>query len=151
MTDQPAPPSVTTSLPPGNPNWVKGMKSPNPTGRPPGSTPQTKLVQKMLENADGILDKLIEHALGGDTNAASLILSRIMPSIKAQAEKVQFPFDASAPVSQQVEMVLDAISEGHVAPDVGRQIIDAIASLASVRASEDLEARLIVLEDARGV
>ncbi|MCB2049125.1 MAG: hypothetical protein KDE32_13015 [Novosphingobium sp.] len=105
----------------------------------------------MLDEMRAIVAVLCAKALEGDVGAAAIVLSKTMPSIKAQAEKVQFPFDASAPVSRQVEMVLDAISDGHVAPDVGRQIIDAIASLATVRASEDLEARLIVLEDARGL
>jgi hypothetical protein len=145
----PPPPPDDLARPPGNPNWVKGMKSPNPAGRPVGSTAQTVLIKKMLENADGILDALIEKALEGDSGAAALILSRILPTIKAQAEKVQFPFDAAAPVSEQVEMILRAISEGHVAPDVGKHIIDAVASLASVRASEDLEARLLLLEAKR--
>lgn len=137
--------------PPGNPNWVKGMKSPNPIGRPVGSSPQSKLVERMLENADGILDAIIAKAVEGDVNAASLILSRIVPSIKAQSERVQFPFSPDAPVSQQVEMVLAAISDARIAPDVGRQIIDAVASLAQIRASEDLEARIAALEEARGV
>jgi hypothetical protein len=42
--------------------------------------------------------------------------------------------------------VLAAIACGEVSPDVGKQIIDAIAALSAVRASEDLEARLAALE-----
>jgi hypothetical protein len=45
-------------------------------------------------------------------------------------------------------MVLAAIADGVVAPDVGRQIIDAISSLATVRAGEELEQRILALEDA---
>ena len=130
----------------GNPAWVKGCPSPNPAGRPPGSTPQTKLVQRMLENADGILDALIEKAMEGDTSAASLILSRIIPSLRAQSEKVAFPFDAGAPITQQVEMILDAVANGHVAPDVGKQIIEAVKALSDLRATQELEQRIIILE-----
>ena len=133
----------------GNPNWYPGMPSPNPVGRPKGATQQTKLVQKMLENADGIVDMLITRALDGDSNSASLILSRILPSIKAQAEKVAFDFDHTSPISQQVEQVLAAIADARIAPDIGRQIIEAIGSLASLRASEELEARIAALEGAR--
>ncbi|MDQ2944775.1 MAG: hypothetical protein M3Y27_02305 [Acidobacteriota bacterium] len=129
----------------GNPAWV-GCPSPNPAGRPPGSTPQTKLVQRMLENADGILDALIEKAMEGDTSAASLILSRIIPSLRAQSEKVAFPFDAAAPITQQVEMILDAAANGHVAPDVGKQIIEAVKALSDLRATQELEQRIIILE-----
>jgi len=137
--------------PPGNPAWKKGMPSPNPKGRPAGCTPQSKLVQRMLEDADGIVDALIAKALDGDSNAASLVLSRIVPSIKAQSEKVTFDFDHTAPVSQQVEQVLAAIADARLAPDVGKQIIDAIGNLSSIRATEELEARIAALEQAPDV
>lgn len=132
--------------PVGNPGWYPGMKSPNPAGRPKGSTPQTKLIQRMLEDADGIVDAVVVKALEGDTGAASLILSRVIPALKAQSEKIEFDFDATAPVSGQVEMVLTAISSGQVAPDVGRQIIEAINSLSQIRATEELETRIAALE-----
>lgn len=149
---QPAPPPEPkpTPGPPGNPKWVKGMKSPNPAGRPPGSTAQTILLKRMLENADGIVDMLISRAMEGDTNSASLILSRIMPSIKAQSQRVAFDFDHTAPVSQQVEQVLAAIADASVPADIGRQIIDAISSLSSIRANEELEARITALEEKQG-
>ena len=45
-----------------------------------------------------------------------------------------------------VQMVLAAIASGAVAPDVGRQIIEAIGALSAIRATEELEARLAALE-----
>jgi len=104
----------------------------------------------MLADADGIVDAIVAKALEGDTGAASLILSRVIPALKAQAEKVQFDFDATAPASQQVEAVLGAMSGGIIAPDVGKQVIDAIGALSHVRATEELEARITALEEARG-
>ena len=131
----------------GNPNWVKGMKSPNPAGRPPGLSPQSKLLARMLENADGILDAIIAKAMEGDSSSASLILARIVPALKSQAQTVQFAFDATAPVSEQAEAILTAISAGHVSPDVGRQILEAVNALSQIRASEQLEARIAALEE----
>jgi len=52
----------------------------------------------------------------------------------------------TAPVARQVEMVLDALASGAVAPDVAKQIIEAIGALSAIRASEELEARLAALE-----
>ncbi|AMK18206.1 MULTISPECIES: hypothetical protein [Sphingobium] len=54
------------------------------------------------------------------------------------------------PISDQVAQVLNAISAGAVAPDVGRLIIDSIKSLSDVRATEELAARIEVLEEANG-
>ena len=102
----------------------------------------------MLEEMRGIVAVLIGKALEGDTNAASIVLAKTLPSIKAQAEKVQFSFSADAPISEQVAQVLDAVAAGAVAPDVGRLIIDSIARLGDVRMQEDLAARIEALEAA---
>tara|TARA_R110002124_G_scaffold287337_2_gene473376 strand:+ start:1768 stop:2220 length:453 start_codon:yes stop_codon:yes gene_type:complete len=134
--------------PVGNPLWYKGMPvSPHPAGRPKGLSTTTKLMQRMMEDADGVVDAIVAKALEGDTGAASLIISRILPTIRNQTEKVQFDFDAAAPIALQVEQVLSAISRGEVAADVGKQIIDAIGALAQVRAAEELEERISKLEE----
>ena len=85
-----------------------------------------------------IVAVLVGRRLEGDTNAACIVLAKVLPSVKAQAEKVNFAFDATAPISEQVAQVLDAIAAGAVAPDVGRLIIDSIKSLSDVRATEEL-------------
>ena len=123
------------------------MPSPNPAGRPRGITDRkAKLAQRMLADADGIVSVLIAQALEGDTGAASLILSRVLPALRNQTEKVQFPFDPCAPIPQQIEAVLAAVAVGAVAPDVGQVIIQSVKALADVRAVEELEARIITLE-----
>jgi hypothetical protein len=123
------------------------MPSPNRAGRPKGLTDRrAKLAQRILDDADDIVRVMIEKALEGDSSAASLILSRVLPALRSQNEKVQFDFEPTAPVSTQVEAVLAAIATGAVAADVGKQIIDAIGTLSNVRAVEDLEARLTLLE-----
>lgn len=138
----------------GNPAWTPGCPSPNPKGRPAG-VPDKRLLatQAALDEMRNIMMMLVARALEGDTNAASIVLAKVLPSVKAQAEKVKFEFDASLPISEQVAQVLDAVAAGAVAPDVGRLIIDSIKSLADVRATEELAARIEALEtasDARG-
>lgn len=143
--------SVTTPpRGPGNPSWTPGCPSPNPKGRPAG-VPDKRLLatQAALDEMRNIVAMLVARALEGDTNAASIVLSKVLPSVKAQAEKVNFEFDSTAPISEQVAQVLDAIAAGAVAPDVGRLIIESIKALADVRATEELEARIAALEEAR--
>ena len=139
---------------PGNPAWVPGCPSPNPKGRPAG-VPDKRLLatQAALDEMRNIVAMLVARALEGDTNAASIVLSKVLPSVKAQMERVNFAFDSTAPISEQVAQVLDAVAAGAVAPDVGRLIIDSIARLADLRATEELAARIEALEaasDARG-
>jgi hypothetical protein len=134
----------------GNPSWKPGCASPNPNGRPAG-IPDRRLLatQQMLDEMRNIVSVLVGKALEGDTNAASLVLARVMPSLKAQAERVQFDLDPTAPASEQVAQVLDGVAQGKLAPDVARLIIDSIKSLAEVRTTEQLEARIIALEQAK--
>jgi hypothetical protein len=131
----------------GNPNWHRGMSSPNPSGRPRGIVDRRmKVAQRMLDDAGAIVDAMISKALDGDAQAAGLILSRCLPSLRSQTEKVAFDFDPSLPISRQVEQVLQAISEGVVAPDTGKLIIEAVQCLSSIRATEELEQRIVLLE-----
>jgi len=148
---KPAPPPLPVEATSGNPGQWKPGESGNPRGRPPGRPDRRLLAtEQMLVEMRAIVAVLVGKALEGDTNAASIVLAKCLPSIKAQAEKVNFEFDATAPISDQVAQVLDAVAAGAVAPDVGRLIIDSIKSLADVRASEELEARIAALEEKQG-
>lgn len=144
------PPPAHEPRGPGNPAWVPGGPSPNPSGRPAG-IPDRRLLatQQMLDEMRNIVAVLIGKALEGDSNSAAILMAKCLPSIKAQAEKVNFEFDASAPISDQVAAVLDAVAQGQLAADVGRLIIDSIARLSEVRATEELAARIEALEEAR--
>lgn len=139
----PKPPGVA-----GNPAWKPGCPSPNPSGRPTG-IPDKRLLatQAMLDEMRNIVAVLVGKALEGDTNAANIVLSKMIPSLKAQSEKVTFDFDASATISEQVSAVLDGIARGQVPPDVGRLIIESVKALGDVRAVEILEARIAALEE----
>jgi hypothetical protein len=131
----------------GNPNWYKGMpRSPNPKGRPAGSSKQQKLMQRMLDDAGEVVDAVLAKAKEGDPASVNIVLSRIMPALRSQSEKVVFDFDASLPISQQIEMVLNGIASGAVSADTGKLIIEAVQSLSAVRATEELEQRIILLE-----
>lgn len=134
---------------PGNPAWVAGGPSPNPSGRPAG-IPDRRLLatQQMLDEMRNIVAVLVGKALEGDSNAAAIILAKCLPSIKAQAEKVNFHLDTDAPISGQVAQVLDAIAGGLLAPDVGRLIVESLKALSDVRQAEELTARIEALKAA---
>jgi hypothetical protein len=126
--------------------WVKGQSG-NPAGRPPGIVDKRSRVTKaLMDDAPAIARVVIDSALAGDLTACGLVLNRIAPTLRAQSDTVQFDFDATAPVTQQIETVLASVAAGAVPIDVGKQIIDAIGTLANVRATEELEHRIIMLE-----
>ena len=127
--------------------FIKGGPSPNPAGRPKGVLDRRqKVAEALRDDAPAVARKVIEAALGGDMTAAGLVLSRIAPTLRAQTQTVTFAFDPALPIARQVEQVLAAVAAGEVPPDVGQTIIASIGTLANVRATEDLESRLALLE-----
>lgn len=132
---------------PGNPNWKKGVSA-NPAGRPKGTSLSKRERIAQALNGDGpeVVRKIIDAALAGDMTAAGLVLSRLMPPVKAQSEPVQFSLDPELPIGKQIEAVLGAVAAGEVPPDVGQQIIAMIGTLSNVRKNEELEQRIIQLE-----
>jgi hypothetical protein len=107
------------------------------------------VTQALADDAPAVARVVIDAALEGDIQAASLVLARVAPPLRGQVQPVTFDFDPKASISQQVEQVLSAIAKGEVPPDVGKQVIDAVQALSQVRAVEELEQRLVALEEAR--
>ena len=127
--------------------WQTGMKSPNPKGRPPGiSDRRTKISQAFLDDAHDIAKVIITKALKGDLQAASLVLSRVVPLLKARAEKVAFNLDPDAPLTNQAQAVLVAVAAGDVDPETGKLLIDSIGAFAGLRQVDELSARLDAIE-----
>jgi len=93
-----------------------------------------------------VLNVVISAALDKDVQAASLILSRVVPVLRAQDERVEFELDSEAPMAAQVEQILKALSTGQVSPDAAGKIIETIGVLDSIRQSEELKKRLDALE-----
>jgi hypothetical protein len=121
-------------------------RSGNPRGRQPGPSKQQKLLNRMLEEAGEVMDAVLAKAKEGDPASAGLVLSRILPTLRAQSQTVAFDLDPTLPLAAQVEQVLMAISTGRLAPNIGREIIEAINALGNLRAVEDFERRLVIVE-----
>jgi hypothetical protein len=130
----------------GNPTWIRGGASPNPKGRPPGPSKQQKLITRMLDEGAEVLDAVLENAKTGDPASASLVLNRILPTLRSQSQTVQFELDPALPIARQVEQVLAAVAAGQVSPDIGQQVTAIIGTLSNVRAAEELEQRIAELE-----
>lgn len=127
--------------------WVPGMKSPNPSGRPKGLVDRRqKLQNAFADDAVAIVRIVIGKALEGDMQAANIALARIAPPLKAQAERVQFELAPDVPLSAQAAQVLQAVAEGKVDAETARVLIGCLESVSGIRATEELEQRIIMLE-----
>lgn len=129
-----------------NGRWQKGQSG-NPRGRPPGRPDaRTKITRALLDDGHAVARVVIEAALEGDLQACNIILARIAPALRPEAQPVQFEFDPTASTVAQVEAILAAVASGAVPVDLGKQLIESVKALADVRAVEELEARLEALE-----
>jgi len=94
-----------------------------------------------------IVKVVISKALEGDMQAANIALARIAPPIKAQAERVQFELSSDVSLSEQARQILAAVAEGKVDAETGKVLIGCIQSVAGIKAIEELEHRIVTLEE----
>jgi hypothetical protein len=122
-------------------------QSGNPSGRPKGIVDKRMKVTKALaDDAPAVARVVLDAALEGDMQAANIVLSRIAPPIKAQAERVQFELSPDLSLAQQAQQVMQAVADGLVDPETGKTLIACLQSVAGIAAVEALESRVVLLE-----
>lgn len=119
-------------------------KSGNPSGRPKDKTAATLLRKSIAEEMPDVLSKLVELAKAGDVAAAKVLLDRVCPTLKAQAMPVCLPVNGS--LAEQGSEVIRATLAGYIPPDVGSQLITALAAQAKIVEVEELATRIGELE-----
>jgi len=129
--------------------WKPG-ESANPAGRPRGSkNPSTKL-REMID-AEAIVKKLETAALAGDVQAARTLLERALPVYRATAEPVLVQGMGGADtLTDKARVVLKAVADGRVPPDIGAQLVTAIGTVARVAEVDELLRRIEALEARNG-
>lgn len=126
--------------------WQKGQSG-NPKGRPKGSKDKRTLIaQEFEKEGSAIARVVIDAALAGDMQAASLVLSRIQPVLKPRTERVQFELNVEGTLTEQAKQVLKAIADGDVDPDTGKIVIDSIAAFSKLKEADELTERLQLVE-----
>lgn len=136
---------VPTPVPQGG-RWQKGQSG-NPKCRPPGIVDRRqKLQNAFADEAVTIARVVIDKALEGDMQTANIALARIAPPLRAAAERVQFELDPERPLSEQASQILQAVADGKVDPETGKTLIACLQAVSGIRATEELEQRIIVLE-----
>lgn len=126
--------------------WKPG-KSGNPKGRPPGTGEVAKLRASIREQLPGILKALTAQALAGDSQAARLLLERVLPPLRPveQGQPLALP---DGTLTEQGRAVLAAIGAGDIGPGQGAQLLGAIAGLARLVELDDIDRRLTKLKSA---
>lgn len=129
----------------------KKGRSGNPNGRPQGSGIAGELRKAITENASAIVEAMIDKAKEGDTTAAKVLLDRVCPPLKPEAQTVSLPAMVEAEtLLERATAAIVAAAKGELAPDIASQLVQAVGVLSRVAEVQDLEARISALELNRG-
>lgn len=89
--------------------------------------------------------RLVNLAREGDVQAAKVLLDRICPPLKPQALPIALP--ANGALSEQGGEIIKATLAGHIPPDIGSQLITALANQSKLIETTDLIKRIETLEN----
>ncbi|MES2247902.1 MAG: DUF5681 domain-containing protein [Pseudomonadota bacterium] len=108
--------------------WKKGQSG-NPNGRAKVDTAAARAAMRetISKSVPAIVKKLVALAKAGDVQAARTLLERVLPVVKSESLSVSLPeVAAAATATQQSELIVKAVAEGRLAPDVGSELLSGL-------------------------
>ena len=133
--------------------WAQGASG-NPSGRPLGSRSSTTLaLEQLLDGeAETITRVCIERAKDGDHHAMKLVIDRILPMRRGRPVHFELPeIEGASDLTRAHGAVLKACAAGTLTPEEGAQIAGVLDAVRRSIETTDLEQRLAVLEQAKGI
>jgi len=124
-------------------------KSGNPNGRPKNKSAPVMLRKAIDQAMPEIIEALIDQAKRGDIAAATVLLNRCIPALKAESQAINLPVKQT--VLEQSNEIITGIMSGNLAPDVGAGLINALAAQAKIIESDEVLRRLELLENSKGI
>lgn len=122
----------------------KPGQSGNPAGRPKDKTPATLLRKSIVDDMPEIIKTLVNQAKAGDVQAAKVLIDRVCPILKPQAMPISLPVNGT--LADQGDEIIKATMAGQIPPDIGSQLITALANQGKLVELQELTERLQRLE-----
>ena len=122
----------------------KPGQSGNPAGRPPNKAATILLRKAISEAMPEIIQGLIDAAKLGDIGAATVLLNRCIPALKAEAQAINLPVMDTLP--EQGDEIIKAAVSGQIPPDIGAQLITALSNQGKLVELQELAERLSRIE-----
>ena len=127
--------------------FKKGVSG-NPKGRPRDTTPATKFRKSIVADMPEILAAVVAQAKNGDVGAAKLLLDRVCPALKPTAQPIALSANYGSLAEQGAEIIRATMS-GLIPPDIGSQLITALANQSKIIEIDDLTKRIEALEESK--
>lgn len=127
--------------------WKPGQSG-NPSGRLPGCGQVTKLREAIAEHIPDILDRLIEQAKSGDTQAARLLIERALPAIKPVELPISLPPMVGSTLVDQANQLLAAAGNGALSPAQASALLAGLGVIGKLTETGELQQRIERIEAA---
>ena len=116
----------------------------NPRGRPRNAGQLGALRKRIEARTPEIIDRLVESALSGDVQAASVLIGRILPPMKATEPPI--PGLTIASLAEAPQAILTALGRGALTVDQVTAVSQLLTALARAKETTELENRITALE-----
>ena len=107
------------------------------------------------EAEQAFIDHLAYRASDTDDNNSAMLLKELLgrsyPALKAQLPKIEFDIVEDSTPAQKASAILDSVSNGAIAPDVGAVLIQSLKNMVDIDAATDLKERIEKIEEALGI
>jgi hypothetical protein len=127
--------------------WKTG-ESGNPNGRPQGVGEVTKLRESIAAHLPDIIAQLVTKAKEGDSQAARLLLERVLPAMKPIEQAVTLSLPDGEGMTAQGMAIVQAVAAGEIAPGQGAALLTGLGALARIKEIDELTARMESIERA---
>ena len=124
--------------------WVKGQSG-NQKGRPKGSGQIAQLRQAIADRLPSIVEKLIESALAGDTQASRLLIERCIPALRPTDAPTGFDLPQGNSILR-ANAIFAQMACGRLSIDNGATMIAALHNTAKLEGIALLADRVEALE-----
>lgn len=123
------------------------LKSP---GRPRGLSMAERIAQHIEPHRQEILDKAIALAKAGDPASMKLVLERLAPIPRQDAERVSIPgFAEAGTLQDKATAVMQAAATGHCSAEAAERLLRVLDIYAKAIVADEHERRLQALERGR--
>ena len=125
----------------------KPGKSGNPGGRPKGiPNPSTRLRHAIEKDIPEIIKAMVDAAKGGDVSAASLLLSRVLPPLRPEAQTATLP-DTGTSLADRANAIASAALAGELPTSTAADLMSVLQGQARIKEIDDIEQRLRAIEE----
>lgn len=122
----------------------KPGQSGNPAGRPKDKSTYTLFRKSIMDDMPEIIKTVVSMAKAGDMQAAKILIDRVCPTLKPQAIPIALPVRIT--LAEQGDEIIKATLGGQIPPDIGSQLITALAAQGKLVELDELTRRIERLE-----